>query len=211
MTSKEGDTLAKRKRHIKYTNILKTFFLVFLLCAVYYLFIYNGNRVEEYTVNGLSIQHQFLSVNPYSRPNKPLKNVNGVVIHYTANPGSSAQNNRDYFESLKTKHTTKVSSHFIIGIQGEIIQCIPLNEIAYASNNRNKDTISIECCHLDQSGRLTNATYQSLQTLTKSLMKTYSLNKNDIIRHYDVTGKICPKYFVTYPKKWQEFLNSLES
>ena len=167
------------------------------------------NQVEEYTDNDLSIQHQFLTVNPYSRSGKSLNKVKGIVVHYTGNPGTSAKNNRNYFESLKDKHTTKASSHFIIGLNGEIIQCIPLNEIAYASNNRNKDTISIECCHPDKSGRFTNATYESLQKLVSSLMKTYSLEKDDIIRHYDVTGKNCPKYFVTYPQKWEEFKDSL--
>ena len=41
-------------------------------------------------------------------------------------------------------------------------------------------------------------------------MKTYNLDKNDVIRHYDITGKECPKYFVTHPQKWEEFKNSLE-
>jgi len=197
---------------MKNKNITLKFILVIvLLIGSYYFFIYHSNNIEEYTMEHLSIQHQFLTVNPYSRPGKALKKVNGIVIHYTANPGSSAQNNRDYFENLKTRHTTKASSHFIIGINGEIIQCIPLNEIAYASNNRNSDTISIECCHPDSSGRFSNATYQTLQQLVKSLMTTYSLDKNDVIRHYDVTGKECPKYFVTYPQKWEEFKNSLEN
>ncbi len=190
---------------------MKMILVIVLLSGGYYFFIYNHNDIQEYTTEELSIQHQFLTVNPYSRPGKALKRINGVVVHYTANPGSSAQNNRDYFENLKTRHTTKVSSHFIIGIDGEIIQCIPLNEIAYASNNRNNDTISIECCHPDNSGQFTNATYKSLQKLIKNLMLTYSLNKNDIIRHYDVTGKECPKYFVKYPQKWEQFKDSLDN
>ena len=75
---------------------------------------------------------ELLDINEYSRPGIPLEQINGIVIHYTANPGSTAQNNRDYFNSLKDSHETKVSSHFVVGIQGEIIQCIPTSEIAYA-------------------------------------------------------------------------------
>lgn len=175
----------------------------------YYHFIYVRNDIEEYTVDGLSIQHDFLTVNPYSRSGDSLSQVKGVVVHYTANPGSTAKNNRNYFENLKDKKTTSVSSHFIIGLKGEIIQCIPLNEIAYASNNRNKDTISIECCHPDSTGQFNNKTYESLQKLTTSLMETYHLDKDSIIRHYDVTGKACPKYFVDHEDAWQDFLNSL--
>ncbi len=167
------------------------------------------NDIEEYQVDNLSIQHQFLTVNPYSRSGKTLRRVNGIVIHYTANPGSTAQNNRDYFENLKNTKTTSASSHFIIGLNGEVIQCIPLNEVAYASNNRNRDTIAIECCHPDESGQFNEETYQSLQILVRSLMNTYHLTSNDVIRHYDITGKICPKYFVDHEDKWQEFLNTL--
>ena len=80
---------------------------------------------------------QLLSVNEYSRPGIAMEQVNGIVIHYTANPGTTAQQNRDYFNGLKDSHITKASSHFVIGIDGEIIPCIPSSEIAYASNERN--------------------------------------------------------------------------
>lgn len=85
-----------------------------------------------------------LPENPYSRPQIPLKQVNGVVVHYTGNPNTSAEANRSYFAGLAQSGATYASSHFIIGIDGKIIQCIPLNEIAYCSNSRNDDTISIE-------------------------------------------------------------------
>ena len=74
----------------------------------------------------LDIQEEFLTVNPYSRPGTELKNVKKIVIHYTANPGTSAQANRDYFEGLATTRITSASSHFIIGLDGEIIQCVPM-------------------------------------------------------------------------------------
>lgn len=69
------------------------------------------------------------------------------------------------------------------------MQCIPCNEIAYASNDRNEDTIAIECCIPDETGEFTDATYQSLIELTAWLMGRYDLTTDDVIRHYDVTGK----------------------
>lgn len=201
----------RKQRKTRKWKVLIGLLAVFIIVGIGYFYLTSyHNDIEEYNVEGLSIQHQFLTVNPYSRSGKTLGRIKGIVVHYTANPGSTAKNNRDYFESLKDKQTTSVSSHFIIGLKGEIIQCIPLNEIAYASNNRNKDTISIECCHPDQSGKFNTATYQSLQKLVKALMDTYHLDKDDIIRHYDVTGKVCPKYFVDYPKEWEKFKNSLK-
>lgn len=153
----------------------------------------------------LNIDVQLLTVNPYSRPGVELSKINGIVVHYTANPGATAQENRDYFEGLKDSHETKASSNFIVGLNGEVIQCVPTWEEAYASNDRNMDTISIECCHPDESGKFTDETYWSLVELCAFLCEKYNLNQDDIIRHYDVTGKICPKYFVDNESAWETF------
>ena len=151
---------------------------------------------------------KFLTPNEYSRPQIPLEKVNGIVVHYVANPCSTALENRNYFEGLKDQtgsKTTSVSSHFVIGLEGEVVQCVPLNEVAYASNNRNSDTISIECCHPDETGKFYDSTYQTLVNLCAYLCVKFDLKPDDVIRHYDVTGKICPKYFVDYPEKWEDF------
>lgn len=158
-----------------------------------------------------AIQENFIEPNEYSRPGTELSVVHGIVIHYTANPGTSAVANRNYFNNLKRinrkkEKKTYASSHFVIGIEGEIVQCIPLNEIAYASNERNSDTISIECCHKRKSGKFTSATYSSLVELTSYLCKKYQLTEQNVIRHYDVTEKNCPKYFVEHEDAWQTFL-----
>ena len=128
-----------------------------------------------------------LPENPYSRPQIPLKQVNGVVVHYTGNPNTSAEANRSYFAGLAQSGATYASSHFIIGIDG------------------NDDTISIECCHPDQSGQFSDATYQSLVKLVRYLADGYGLSSDDVIRHYDVTGKLCPYYYATNPEAWEAF------
>ena len=154
---------------------------------------------------------QLLTPNDFSRPQIALKQINGIVIHYTANPGTTAQSNRDYFESLKDAGTTHASSHFIIGLDGEIIQCIPSTEISYASNDRNTDTLSIECCHPDETGTFTDATYHSLVELTAWLCRHFEIPADQVIRHYDITGKVCPKYFVENEDAWTQFLQDVKS
>lgn len=151
------------------------------------------------------IDVQLLDVNEYSRPGTESDPITGIVIHYTANPGSSAQENRDYFNSLKDGHGDYISSHFVVGLEGEIVQCVPTWEIAYASNERNHDTVSIECCHPDEGGKFNEETYISVVKLTAFLCNKYSLTEEDVIRHYDVTGKNCPKYFVENEEAWQVF------
>ena len=161
----------------------------------------------EAAVTDFSVE--LLDYNEYSRPGTALEKVNGIVVHYTANPGTTAQQNRDYFEGLAQSGETHASSHFVIGISGEIIQCIPCNEIAYASNDRNSDTVSIECCIPDDTGKFTDETYQSLVHLVTWLMGRYDLTTDDVIRHYDVTGKACPKYYVENEAAWEQFKQDL--
>ena len=151
------------------------------------------------------IEKKFLTPNKYSRPKIALEEVKGIVVHYTGNPGSTAIGNRNYFENLRIKKTTYASSHFVVGLDGEIIQCLPLDEISYASNDRNSDTISIECCHEDKSGKFNDKTFESLVELVAWLCGEYNLTKKDIIRHYDVTGKQCPKYYVKNEEEWKNF------
>ncbi len=151
------------------------------------------------------VTQSLIRVNEYSRPGTKLEQVNGIVVHYVGNVGTTAENNRNYFDSLADTGETSASSHFIIGLEGEILQCVPMDEIAYASNERNQDTISIECCHPGADGKFTDATYDSLVKLVKWLEETYHLQPESVIRHYDVTGKECPKYFVEHEDAWKQF------
>ena len=151
------------------------------------------------------IDVQLLDVNPYSRPGTQSNGITGIVIHYTANPGSTAQGNRDYFNGLQFSPETQASSNVVVGLDGEIIQCIPTWEIAYASNDRNYDSVSIEVCHPDDSGKFTEESYRSLVQLTAWLCVKFDLTVDDVIRHYDVTGKNCPKYFVEHEDEWEQF------
>lgn len=158
-----------------------------------------------------TISQELLTVNEYSRPGTPLEEVKGIVVHYTGNPGTTAMQNRNYFEGLAEAKTTKASSHYIIGLSGEIIQCVPLDEIAYASNQRNVDTISIECCINNDAGKFNEKTYDALVHLVAWLVGEYDLKIDDIIRHYDVTGKMCPKYFVEHESAWVDFKLDVEN
>ena len=154
----------------------------------------------------------FLTVNPYSRPGTKREHVRDIVIHYVANPGTSAKQNRNYFEGLKDQSgskTVSASSHYIIGSDGTILQCIPLDEVAYGNYPRNDDTVSIECCHPDSDGRFTDATIKSLIRLTGWLCRELSLNEKHIIRHHDVSGKNCPKYYVEHEDAWRTLKKKL--
>ena len=152
------------------------------------------------------IREELLTVNPYSRPGEYLKRVNAVVIHYVGNPGSTAEQNRSYFQGLADSGATSASSNLIVGLEGETLLCVPLNEVAYCSNSRNNDTVSIEFCHPDDTGEPTPETYDALVRLTAWLCELYGLDPaEDVIRHYDVIGKECPRYYVRNEDAWLRF------
>ena len=145
---------AKRRRRMKVlrVSVLATVISVLVvggILAVKSEFLKERNsNVSKTNLSSIKVPRpkinvRLLTENINSRPGIALRRVRGIVIHYTANPGTDAMANRNYFESRKNEEDSsknKVSSHFIIGLHGQIIQCIPLNEISYASNNRNSDT-----------------------------------------------------------------------
>lgn len=155
-------------------------------------------------------EEAFLTPNEYSRPGERLPEVNSIFVHYTANRNTSAAQNRSYFESLKDTHERSASAHFIIGYDGEIIQCIPFEEIAYAVKTRNYDSISIECCYKSADGSFTKETYDSLIHLLAYLVKKYGLSTDDILRHYDCGGKKCPLYYVEHEDDWEQLKRDVE-
>jgi len=204
----------KRKKEL-FMHILLCSALVVILLTVVVVIMHHmlgqdttgrgRNPITKYIENAPEYREDLLPVNPHSRPGTALERVNGIVVHYTGNPGTTAQQNHSYFKGLAESGQTQASSHFIVGLSGEIIMCVPLDEVAYASNDRNWDTISIECCIDNDAGKFNESTYKALVKLTAWLVGQYNLEIDDVIRHFDVTGKNCPKYFVEHESAWEDF------
>lgn len=161
------------------------------------------------------VKQEFIRKNIFSRPDVSRRKINNIVLRYVANPGSSAEGNRNYFDSLadqdSQKGGTSTSSHFIVGLEGEVIQCIPINEIAYANAPRNEDTLSIEVCHPDDTGKYSDATYESVVRLTAWLCTQLKLKSSDVVRHYDINGKLCPKYYVEHEEEWKQLRKDIDA
>ena len=215
----------KRKRKIIIRRIVATVLTVLLALSVIFTSLYVcryffpdlfgsgianipfGGKLSEKvekakeTVLPEWVDVQLINFHTTARTGKNLSDIKNIVIHYVGNPNTSAQNNRNYFNKIDTK----VSSHFVVGLEGEVIQCVPIYEWSAASNERNKDTISIEVCHPDETGEFLDATYESLIELTAFLCNEFSLDTDDVIRHYDITEKICPKYYVENEDEWIKF------
>lgn len=169
-----------------------------------------------------------LTPNRWSRPGKKITAVKGLVIHYTASPNGTAVAVRNYFESLKsgTNPDRFASSHYIVGLNGEIVQCLPEDEIAYHAGSNtytqeckdrlagspNYHTLGIETCHPSTDGHFNEATIDSLIKLSADICKRYDLNPlTDLWTHKEVVGwKDCPLWFVKNPVEWQNFKKKVD-
>ena len=173
----------------------------------------------------VDITQKLLTPNRYSRPQTPLKRIKALIVHYVGNPGTSAMFNRNYFEMRKNGKLGYGSAHLIVGLDGEIIQCLPLYEVAHHAgptakttqaakkvlgNYPNGCTLGIETCHIDEAGRYTKETWHSTVKLCAWLCQQFGLTEDDIFTHYFVTGKDCPMFFVHHPDEWVRFLNDVE-
>lgn len=138
-----------------------------------------------------------------------------IVIHYVGATGG-AKANCDYF---KTTYRG-ASAHYFVGHSGEVWQCVLDEDVAWhcgASSYkhkycRNSNSIGIElCCRKDSKGQwyFEKETVDSAIELTKMLMKKYGVPVENVIRHYDVTGKTCPEPYVRNSAEWNKFKSQL--
>ena len=146
-----------------------------------------GQRVcHEDFRDMVMIEKALLTKRKYSRPGILRRETDGIVMHYTASPGATAKNIRDYFERTKRY----ASAHYIVGIQGEILQVIPEDEKAYHCGawiykpgitdhlgpDPNMRTIGVEMCHRHHSGQFEKLTIYYARLLVGYLCDKYDLN-----------------------------------
>lgn len=195
------------------SRLSKLLQIVVILCAILLLYeLFSKNFLIPHTNSGDLpvpdwVEVQLINIDGSSRRGEKLEDVKDIVVHYVGNPGTTAKQNRGFFANPESG----ISSHFLIGLEGEVLQCVPLDEKSSASNWRNTDTISIEVCHPDETGKFNEDSYQALVRLTAWLCKNYNLETEHVIRHYDVTKKECPRYFVQHEDAWLQFKEDVAS
>lgn len=166
------------------------------------------------------ITEKMLTKNKYSRPGKPLSKVLGIVVHFVGVNEQKPEQTVQYFENLKNgTNDTFASAHYVIGTDGNGIHCIPDTEVAYhcgareykagiterLGNYPNYTTIGIEMCHTKDG--FTEETLDTCAKLVSQLLLEHDLTSENLYRHFDITGKCCPKFFVENEDAWRAFKN----
>lgn len=158
--------------------------------------------------NDLKIINKFLSNHISSAPNREIKYL---AIHYTAGGSSSPGSAQAIYNVFSQR---SASADFAVDDR-DIVQFNPdlKNYYCWAIGDKgagtlknqatNRNTISIEICSNLKKGTsaavpnhsgwtFSDASLKNALKLSKYLMKKYNIPKERVIRHYDVTGKLCP-------------------
>ncbi len=132
-----------------------------------------------------------------------------IAWHYTGASGVKGINTiNNWFNSINRGEQGKkyASSHFVCDLDGTIYTYVPMSRIAWTTNSANYYSIGIECATTGKDDHYTDEEYVSMVKLGAWLAQYYGLDpRKDFIRHYDVTKKICPRYFVNNSSKWKQF------
>ena len=133
---------------------------------------------------------------------KRTAKIEWIVMHYTANDGDSDESNGRYFQQPLSP---VASAHYFVD-DDSITRSVPDDYVAYhcGANTyrhpscRNANSIGVEMCDAKRDGRVmaTDKTIANAAELVYQLCKQYGIPYDHIIRHYDVTGKLCPAYWV---------------
>jgi N-acetylmuramoyl-L-alanine amidase CwlA len=213
MSKKEWLRRRRRKKKIRKCAILGAFcvalilFLLLIIKIISWIFSGSDDGIVK-KVDDVKVTQKLLTVNDKTRPGTALSKVKSIVIHYDGIPGTTAIERRNYYEKLKDSGSDKderESVHFVVGPDGEIIQCIPTNEAAYASKSENDKCISVEFCCSSEDGAVSKETYESLVKLVGYLCDEYDVSTDNVKRHYDLTEKLCPRFFVENKESWAQF------
>lgn len=184
----------------------------------------------------MTITESPLTVNLFSRPGRLISPPRALVMHWTGVPGQPAEVVRDFFESRKDGRSGYGSAHYIVGLDGAIVRCIPESEVAYhvgssrpdpasgqiytdwarahfgevicnpATIGPNACTLGIELCTLDAEGNFTPATLAAAQELAADVCRRHELDPYD-----DVTTHHAIVGWKDCPRLWVSHPELLEA
>ena len=147
------------------------------------------------------------------------QDIQYLVYHYVGATGS-AKNNAKYF--CNNKNTNASAHYFVDHAPGaEIYRSVAETDTAWHCGRtdgrykhpkcRNANSIGIEmCCHLDASGNwyIDEATLAAAAELGRDIMARHNIPIENVVRHYDVTGKLCPRPLID-ESLWAAFKSRL--
>lgn len=161
----------------------------------------------------MEIKEMLANAGNYTKGRKQA--VQYIVVHYTANNGDRAESNGKYFQ----QPNRNASAHYFVD-ENDVVQSVKDSDTAwhcgaknYKHNKcRNDNSIGVEMCsEKDGNGLyyINEETQKKALEVVKWLMGKYGVPLENVLRHYDITGKLCPEPFVRNQVQWQDFKEKL--
>lgn len=170
-----------------------------------------------------------LPIDKRFRPGIKRRDTWGFSCHWVGGmPRWTASGIRDMWET-EARYS---SANIVVDIQGPL-EIIPIDEIAYHSGTTDKrryrkvvdgfrdyddaywypgkNLVGVEFCHQEDNGDPGPIVYKHLVHTLADLCLQYDRDpRKRILRHHDITGALCPKWFVVNPELWLLFIEDVE-
>lgn len=129
-----------------------------------------------------------------------------IVMHYTANDGDTDEGNAHYFQGAGRR----ASAHYFVD-EDSVTQSVRDRDAAWHCGGdlesshhplrgicMNRNSLGVEMCSDIVGGKytITPQTVDRAVELVRYLMAKYDIDVDHVVRHYDVTGKLCPEPWV---------------
>ena len=215
----------KNKKHSAGTAVFTVMTVLFSIFVIYVVFqavyvqrIYDNSRKENdiksdcpKTIQNISVTTDFLPIGSDGRTGK-IRKIKYITIHETDNksPTADAEAHNEYIHDYGRNH--KLSWHYTVD-ENEIYHHIPDDETAFNAgdnirkNGGNRNGIGIELCV--NKGSDFDKTMKNASILTAYLLDKYNLTIDDVKKHQDFSGKICPKTIIN-ENLWDKFKQMTE-
>lgn len=136
---------------------------------------------------------------PYgaNNPDRPIK-PDTIVIHYS---GGACVTAETLARCLVNNNANNVSANYCVD-EKDIICTIPPGYMSYGVTGHNNHIINIEVCYSDPAGRFELNAIANIRRIVKKCMRDFNIPADKVVRHYDLTKKKCPWYYVDNPAEW---------
>lgn len=149
----------------------------------------------------ITIRQDFLKKDHPYRPGTK-SNMQYLTIHNTANPTSTARNERGWLDN--PQNTRKASWHICLD-EKEVVQAIPFDEVAWhaGTSEGNRTSIGLEVC---ESGDQ-KVVWQRATKLSAQLLHERKWGIDRLRTHHDWSKKDCPRLILP---RWKEFVADVQ-
>ena len=117
--------------------------------------------------------------------------ISKIVVHYTGTE-ASAHNNLLYF----SRSSAGASAHYFIDRDGALRQSVSEGDTAWHAGHWGTNLCSVGIEVVSGGSDFTEAQIETLAALVAEIRSRCGIGADNVIRHYDVTGKLCPAPYV---------------